>query len=187
MSRRRDGGAVRSQPALQLVGEQQVGELRLPVRTDPAVAAFPLQVVEMDCGADAVAHAADGDHPRAGDRQQPVEQQARQREVAQMVCAELQFEAVLGGRLGCVHDSGVVDEQVDAVVIGPQLFRGGAHGLQRGQVEFLKLDVGAGSGLGDACRGLLALLEIAHGQHDVRPAGGERGGGFEAKARCWRR
>jgi hypothetical protein len=73
MRRRRDGGSVRGQPALQLAGEQQIRELRLPVRTDPAVAALPLQVVEMDGRTDAVAHAADGDHPRAGDRQQPVE------------------------------------------------------------------------------------------------------------------
>jgi hypothetical protein len=66
-------------------------------------------------------------------------------------------------------------------VIGPQLLCGSPDRLQRGQVEFLQLDVGAGSGRGDACRGLLTLLHIAHGQHDVRPAAGERGGGFEAK------
>jgi hypothetical protein len=73
MSRRRDSGSVRGQPALQLVSEQQVGELGLPVRTHPAVAAFPVQVVKMDGSQDAVADAADRYYTRAGDGQQPVE------------------------------------------------------------------------------------------------------------------
>ena len=55
-------------------------------------------------------------------------------------------------------------------------------GLQRRQVEFLQLDAGAGRGLLDAVRGILALVDVAYGQHDVRALGGERGGGLEAEA-----
>ena len=43
--------SVPVQPALQFVGEQQVGQLGLPVGADPAVAAFPLEVVETDSAA----------------------------------------------------------------------------------------------------------------------------------------
>ena len=43
---------VAGQSALQLVGEQQVGQLRLPVGGIPVVAVFPLQIVEVDGGAE---------------------------------------------------------------------------------------------------------------------------------------
>jgi hypothetical protein len=121
---------VGREPALQFVGEQQVGELGLPVGADPAVAAFPLQVIEVNVGADAVAHAADGDDPGTRDGQEPIKQQAGEREVTEMVGAELQLEAVLGGRLRRPHHARVVDQQVDAVVRGAQLVGRGAHGLQ---------------------------------------------------------
>ena len=55
-------GVGPGQPALQFVGEQQVGELGLPVRAHAAVAALGLQIVEADA-AEAVAVAADGHHP----------------------------------------------------------------------------------------------------------------------------
>src|SRR6202020_3642400 len=41
---------VGGQSVLQLVGEQQVGQLRLPVGGIPVVAVFPLQIVEVDRG-----------------------------------------------------------------------------------------------------------------------------------------
>ena len=96
----RDGRrALGGEPALQLVGEHQVGQLGLPVGGDPVVAALPLQVVEVDRGPDAVADAADRHHPRAVDRQHVVQQQPGEREVAEVVGAELQLEAVGGGLL----------------------------------------------------------------------------------------
>ena len=45
---------IRCEPALEFVGEQQVGELGLAVRCDLAVAALPLQIVEVDGGPDPV-------------------------------------------------------------------------------------------------------------------------------------
>ena len=126
------------QPALQLVGEQQVGQLGLPVRGDPVVAVFPLQIVEVDRGAEPVARAADGHHPRTSDRQQVVQQQPGQREVTEMVGAELQFEPVGGELLGSPHHPGVVDQQIDARVGRAQRRGGGAHRVQRAEVEFLQ-------------------------------------------------
>ena len=57
-------GARRLEPALQLVGEEQVGELALAVGRPLAVAALPLQVVEVDA-ADAVGAAAHRHDARA--------------------------------------------------------------------------------------------------------------------------
>ena len=113
-----DRGRLRpaGQPALQLVGEQQVGQFGLPVGGDPVVAVFPLQVVEVDGGAESMAHAADGHHPRTPDRQQIVQQQPGQSEVAEMVGAELHFEPVGGELFRRPHHAGVVDQQVDAWV-----------------------------------------------------------------------
>ena len=47
-----------------------------------------------------------------------VEQQAGEREVAEVVGAELQLEAVRGHRARRHHHAGVVDEDVDARVVG---------------------------------------------------------------------
>ena len=66
---RGDGRAMGGEPSLQFVGEQQVGQLGLPVGRDPVVAVLPLQIVEVDVGADAVADAADRHDPGTGDRQ----------------------------------------------------------------------------------------------------------------------
>ena len=141
---------VVGQPALQFVGEQQVGQLGLPVGGDPVVAVFPLQIVEVDRGPDSVARAADGHHPRAPHRQQVVQQQPGQREVAQMVSAELHLEPVGGELLGRPHHPGVVDQQVDPRVGLAQRAGGGAHRGQRAEVEFLQRDVGVRVGGDDA-------------------------------------
>ena len=78
---------------------------------------------------------------------QPIQQQAGEGEVAQVVGAELHLEAVLGERLRRVHHPGVVDQQVDVVVSGAELLRGGADRVQRRQVEFLQRHVRVGTAL----------------------------------------
>src|SRR5712692_7455425 len=95
---------------------------------------------------------------------------------------ELQLEPVTGGLLGREHHPGVVDQQVDPRVLGPQLACGGADGIQRGQVEGLDHDVRAGGGAGDAGGGALALLGVPHCQHHRRAARGEDPGGLEPEA-----
>ena len=101
----------RSQPALQFVGEHQVRQLGLPVRAPPAVTAvLPVEVVQVDPS-----------HPVRAARQRDDavgdlgEQQAGQREVAEVVGAELALEAVRGRRWGRAMIAGVVDQNVDAV------------------------------------------------------------------------
>jgi hypothetical protein len=53
-----------------------------------------------------------------GHGQQQVQQQPGEREVAEVVGAELHLEAVPGGLLRGVHHAGVVDQQVDPLVAG---------------------------------------------------------------------
>ena len=52
---------------------------------------------------------------------EPVEQQPGQGEVAQVVGRHLQLEAVGGLAVGRAHDAGVVDEEVEAGVLGQEL------------------------------------------------------------------
>jgi hypothetical protein len=111
-----------------------------------------------------------------GDGQEPVQQQAGEGEVAEVVGAELQLEAVGGRLLRGVHHAGVVDQKVDARVGGAQVGRRGPDRVQGGQVEGLDGDVA-----GDAGGCLLALLDVADGQDHRRPARGEHPGGLEAE------
>ena len=80
------------QPSIELEGEQQVGQLALPVRAEgPIAPAFPLRVGEIQVGP---AVRVGGDrHDPVGDLRQ---QQRGQQEVAEVVGPELQLEAVGG-------------------------------------------------------------------------------------------
>ena len=102
---------------------------------------------------------------RAQQRQQP----RGQREVPQMVCAPLQFEAVLGDLpRRRVHHAGVVDQQVDRPAFGEQLPGEVGHRLQRRQVELPGADAGTGCRGDDPRDGVVALGGVAHGQDHLR-------------------
>ena len=58
------------------------------------------------------------------------------------------------------HHAGVVDQQIDARIGGAQLVGGGADRVQRGQVELLHRDVGAGTLGGDAAAASLPLSRL---------------------------
>src|SRR5947209_3302526 len=79
--------------ALQLEGEEQVGELRLPVCAPAAIVALSLQIVEVDL-AHAMRAAAHRHDARVGPSFHQPDEHPRQREVPEMVRAELQLEAV---------------------------------------------------------------------------------------------
>ena len=96
---------------LQLEGEQQVGELALPVSHPLAVALLPLQIVESNF-AHAMRATGDVGDPCAFGGEQPIEQQAGQREMPQVIGAELHLEAVHREAVRDRHDAGVVAEHV---------------------------------------------------------------------------
>ena len=111
----RAGGA---QPAVELEPEDGVGELRALVVAARRVRALGLQIVEVDL-ARAVLEARDGDDPRRASRSASASSSMPgEREVAEVVGAELQLEAVGGLAARRHHHAGVVDEQVEARVVG---------------------------------------------------------------------
>ena len=173
---RRGPGGV--QPPLQLVGEHQVRQLGLRVGGHPAVAPLGLQVGEID-PAHPVAGAAHGDHPGPGHRQHRLEHRAGEREVAEMIGTELQFEAVGGLAIGRPHQPGVVDEQVKPVVGGQDPVGRGADGLQRGQVKPHDRDGGLRHRRRQPGQRVLGPAGVAAGQHGVRAAPGEHHGHLE--------
>src|SRR5690625_5993098 len=64
--------------------------------------------------------AAHRDDPARGRSKNPVEQQSCQRERPEEVRAEVSLEAVDGQLPRLVHDPGVVDQDVDHLMAGPQ-------------------------------------------------------------------
>ena len=136
-----DGVATRrSEPALQFVREQQVGELAHRVALHPAVALRGVEIVEGD-PARPVREAAHRHDARSRRGEQSREQVSGQREVAQVVHAELGFEAIRRQRPGRAHDAGVVDEAVEAGLLRDP-FGGPAHGSERAQVQLDEIQVG---------------------------------------------
>src|SRR5437870_5361757 len=99
----RAGGA---QAAVKLEHEEQVRQLRLAVGAPTAVVALPLEVVEVD-PARAVRAAAHSHHPRVVSASHRLDEQAGEGEVAQVIGAELELEAVCGqpprrGHYACI-------------------------------------------------------------------------------------
>ena len=180
----RDGLRLRrSQPALQIVGEHQVGQLGLAVGGHPVVAAgLPLQVREVDLCPDVVRDARDRHHPGSIHAEQVLQQQAGEREMAEMVGAELQLEAVGGVLLRRVHHAGVVDEQVDPRVGGRKFGRRGAHRCQRAQIQFVHRHLRARGQLPNAGRRSVALGGVADRHHHSGATGGEHTGRVVAEA-----
>jgi pimeloyl-ACP methyl ester carboxylesterase len=165
-----DARAGGRQPALKLGGEQQVGELGLPVGAPRLVGlALPVEVVEVD-RAHAVACRGDR-HDASGHM---LEHQVGEREVAEVVGAELQLKAVGGPRQRRDHHAGVVDQQIDLAL--PALSER-PHGGQVTEIQGTELN---GSGHASGRAG--ALLGVAAGEDDARPVLGESRCGGAADA-----
>src|SRR5208282_6435954 len=81
--------------ALQLRAEEQVCELALAVGVPLAIAVLPAEIIEAN-RAHAMRSAADRDHARAFGCQQQVEEQAGQREMAEVIRSHLHLETIRG-------------------------------------------------------------------------------------------
>jgi hypothetical protein len=125
-------------PPVELECEKQVGELGLRVGSPARVATLTLQVVEPHLPT-FVAVAADGHNPGVGPFKE-WQQEASQREMAEMVGPELKLKAVGRLSVGCRHHAGVVDEQIDVIVSGSNAISEGAYRTKVGKVELYKLN-----------------------------------------------
>jgi hypothetical protein len=92
------------------------------------------------------------------------QEQPGEGEVAEVVGAELQLEAVRRRAVRRGHHAGVVDEHVDVAI---EAFGEGTHRGQIGEVQRANLGVAAQPG-----RRGLALGGVADGEHDVRSGPG---------------
>src|SRR3989449_8071393 len=121
--------------------EENVGRLRLAVGEPLVVrSALELDVIEDD-PRHVMAARADGNHAaRRGPAQSRREQTGHQ-EVADVVRADLQLEAVRRLRRWARHDAGIVDEDVKSRVTRQEALREDANMLQRAKLELLDLDV----------------------------------------------
>ena len=62
--------------------------------------------------------------------------------------------------VGAHHDAGVVDEDVDPVLLGVDLLGALADGLEAGEVALVDGDVGAGNLPPDVGSGRVGLIEV---------------------------
>ena len=167
-----DPPAVGGAAALQFEPEQPERDLGLAIRGHAVVGTLPGEVVPVDVSA----AGRDADlrrHPRSALLQQG-QQPGDERDVAEMVGAELQLETVRGGlavRRG--HDARVVDQQVDRTPIGAQRLGERADRVQAGQVEALQGDVRVRGCLADRRHRGLTFGGVADRQHELSARRGE--------------
>ena len=101
-------------------------------------------------------------------------EEARREEVAEVVRAELELEAV--GRLHrrARHDAGVVDHDVQRRMAREEAAGEGADLLKRAELQLRHLDVRVAGRLADARGDSFTLRQVAGGEDHVRAPLGER-------------
>ena len=163
------------QAAIEFVGEQQIRQFRLPV----GISGRRGRIVGIDT-TESVADTADGHHPPCWGREQAIQHQPREGEVAEMVDPELDFEPVLGGT-GQSGDTGVVDQQIDPVMAAANSFGGCADRREGRKVQGDGVDRRAGRPPRDALGGVCRLVRIAAGEHNGGAAPCQRSRGVESE------
>ena len=88
----------------------------------------------------------------------------RQQKGAQVVAAELQLEAISRELLARGHSPCVVDQRIDAIVAAAEVGHEAADLVERGQVQLVQLNGGAGCAAQDLITGRGGLDLIAAGQ-----------------------
>ena len=157
-------------PTLQLGREEEVGQLGAAVGDLRVVA---LRGVALEHGAVATVMGDRGHRgdPRRRGGQQVRHEQPGQREVAEVVRAELQLEPVGGHAvLGRGHDAGVVDEEVEGPV---EAVCQCVHRLLRGEVEPLDAGGARHAGPADPLGRGVTQVGVADREHDVGAVPGQ--------------
>ena len=126
--------------------------------------------------------ARDVDDPCAFGGEQAIEQQSGQREVPEVIGAELHLEAVGSLTIWDRHDAGVVAQHMQRLALQMERVGEAAHRGEVRQVEFHHVDLGAGCRCGDIRRGGARFAEVAAGQDDVRMLSRELPRRFQADA-----
>src|SRR2546430_12319409 len=153
--------AASSETSLEADREENVGRLRLAVGEPLVVRSmFELDVIE-DHRRHVMAARADRNHAARRTLTQSRGEQTGRNEVADVVRAELQLEAVRRLRPWACHDAGIVDEDVKSRVARQEAPREGANLLQRAELELLDLDVLVPRRGANPRRNRLAFLHVS--------------------------
>ena len=139
-----------------------------------------VRVVEVDV-AEAVAGGGEVDDAgrRAGEQQR--HEPVHEHEVAEVVRAELRLEPVGGRALGARHDPGVGDEHVEPVVVGEHAVGERPHRREDARSTSRSSIVASGEPAAHRLGRPLALVEVAHAEHDAGAVRRERPGGLHAE------
>jgi len=100
-----------------------------------------------------------------------------------MVRAELHLKPVRSFLPRRVHDSGVVDQQIDALEPAANFFRSDTNGVQRSQIKLLQFELSVLMAGSDVVDCLLALVEISHCEYNRRAPTGQRACRFKPESR----
>jgi hypothetical protein len=168
-------------PPVQFVGEKQVREFAPGVGRPLVVVLGAVEVFEVDDAA-GVGAAAVGDDAGVRRRTEQVEEKARERELTEVVDAELLFEPV--GRLPARdrHHAGVVAEDIDGAERVGRPRREGPDRREVGQIQLPDRERRARVVGRDVLAGGLGGVDAPAGQHHVGAGAGELAGGLEPDA-----
>ncbi len=168
--------APAAEPLRQADREQGVGGLGLSIGVPFVIRAAPiLDVVEVDVGA-AMGAGREYDDTGRRRRLQGGEQQERQEEMAEMVGAELQLEAIAGRALRRGHYPRVIDEEIQRRPACATLLGGRADGGERPEIKRHHMGVHIAGCLTQGLSDALAFRGVADGQ-DHRRVRREQGAG----------
>ena len=168
--------------AVQFQREHQVGELGLAVCAAAVIRALGLQIAKVDAAA-AMRDACYGNDTGGRRLQQRGDQQPGQREMPQMIGAELPLEPVGGYRtVGLQPQSGIVEQDVDPRNGSSNAFGKRPDGSQAGQVQRADRHLCAGMNRSDARRTGFPAHRVAYSQYGFCAMAGQRKRGFVADA-----
>ena len=110
-------------------------------------------------------------------------QQIGEQEMADMIGAELQLQAVAGGHVRRGHHSGIVDQQIDPVMLDQKGLGKKLDAGHLAEIAFHQLDIGIGNRLPDFDHRSLALGHVAHRNDNLRAFRRHRPRGFLTETR----
>src|SRR5205085_12398385 len=103
-----------------------------------------------------------------------------EREVAEVVGADLELESVGGLAPGRRHHPRVVDQEIEAVVGGAKALGERPHRIQAAEIELLQLHAALGRDRLDLAPGGLAFLHVPAGDHHPGALAGQLAGRDQA-------
>ena len=171
-----------TQTPVELQREHQVGELGLAIGQPALVAArIPVEVVGIDTP-ERMGQTRHGDHARAGCGPEPVQQTARQCEVAEVVGADLHLEPIGRAAQGQRHDTRIVDQNIQPFVTRTQIRDKRFDARQVGKIQRHDLQARRRVVAANLFGRMLALADVATGQHHLRTGASERTRRFQPQA-----